>query len=198
MNILHVSSSPRGEASISRKLGSAIIEKIKAAHPDSTITERDLVKEPFPHLEEVHIQSFFTPAEARTAEHWAAIKHSDEVIAEIQTADIIVLEAPMYNFAIHSTLKAYFDHLVRSGLTFRYGENGVEGLVTGKKVYLVLSSGFIYSEGAFKEYDFVTPYVKTILGFIGLTDITVVRAEGTSLPDTKDMALQKALDSLTT
>jgi FMN-dependent NADH-azoreductase len=194
--ILHVISSPRGEASISIKLGNGIIEKIKIAHPDSVVKERNLIKNLFPHLEEAHIASFFTPAENRTPENLIAIKHSDEAIAEIMEADIIVIDAPVYNYAIHSTLKAYFDHIARAGVTFRYSENGAEGLVTGKKVYLAIASGGIYSEGPMQSFDFVAPYIKTFLGFLGITDITVVRAEGMGIPVVQDTALEKGLESV--
>ncbi len=194
--ILHIISSPRGEASFSIKLGHAIIQKIQAAYPGSTVKEVDLVKKQFPHLEESHLVSFFTPPANRTPENTAAIKHSDDAIGEILDADIIVIGAPLYNFSIHSTLKAWFDHIARAGVTFKYDENGVEGLIKGKKVYIAMSSGGIYSEGPMQSYDFVSPYLKIILGHIGMTDVTVFRAEGTSLPGIQDTALEKGIDSI--
>lgn len=194
--ILHIISSPRGEASFSIKLGNAIIDKIKAAYPASTVKERNLTKNLFPHLGQAHITSFFTAPESRTPEDVEAIQHSDEAISEILEADIIVIGAPLYNFSIHSTLKAWFDHIVRAGVTFHYGENGPEGLVKGKKVYIAMASGGIYTEGAMQDYDFVVPYLKKILTFTGMTDITVIRAEGTSMRATQDTALEKGIDSL--
>jgi len=194
--ILHIISSPRGTASLSIKLGNAIIEKIQSAYPGSTVQESNLVKKEFPHLEEAHITSFFTPAESRTPEDIVAIKHSDDAISEIKDADIIVSGAPLYNFSIHSTLKAWIDHIVRSGVTFKYDENGAEGLIKGKKVYIALSSGAIYSEGAMKPFDFVEPYLKTILSFIGMTDITIFRVEGSSIPGVQDTALEKGISSI--
>jgi len=194
--ILHIISSPRGTASLSIKLGNAIIEKIQSAYPGSTVQESNLVKKEFPHLEEAHITSFFTPAESRTPEDIVAIKHSDDAISEIKDADIIVIGAPLYNFSIHSTLKAWIDHIVRSGVTFKYDENGAEGLIKGKKVYIALSSGAIYSEGAMKPFDFVEPYLKTILSFIGMTDITIFRVEGSSIPGVQDTALEKGISSI--
>jgi FMN-dependent NADH-azoreductase len=194
--ILHIISSPRGEASFSIKLGHAIIQKIQAAYPGSTVTESNLVKKQFPHLEEAHITSFFTPAESRTPENLAAIKHSDEAIKEIMDADIIIIGAPLYNFNIHSTLKAWIDHIVRRDVTFKYDENGAEGLVKGKQVYIAFSSGFIYSEGPMQSFDFAVPYLNKLLGFLGMTDITVIRAEGTSIPGIQDTALEKAINSI--
>jgi FMN-dependent NADH-azoreductase len=127
------------------------------------VKESNLVKQQFPHLEKAHLTSFFTPAENRTPANIAAVKHSDEAIEEIKAADIIVIGAPLYNFSIHSALKAWIDHIVRAGITFRYDENGPEGLLKGKKVYIALSSGGMYSDGPMKPLDFVEPYLKHIL-----------------------------------
>ncbi|WP_069659547.1 FMN-dependent NADH-azoreductase [Arcticibacter eurypsychrophilus] len=194
--ILHIISSPRNGDSFSIKLGNAVIEKIQAEYPGSTVKESNLVKANFPHLEEAHLSSFFTPAESRTPENWAAVKHSDGAIQDIMDADIIVIGAPVYNFNIHSTLKAWIDHIARAGITFKYGENGPVGLVQSKKVYIALASGGVYSEGPMQSFDFVTPYLKAVLGFIGLKDITVFRVEGTSMPDLKEAALAKGIGSI--
>lgn len=194
--ILHVISSPRGKASYSIKLGYEIIEKLKTMYPGSTVKETNLVDHHFPHLEESHITSFFTPVENRTAENKEAIRHSDESIRDIMEADIIVIGAPMYNFSIHSALKAWFDHIVRKGVTFSYDSNGPRGMVQGKKVYVALSSGGVYSEGIMQSSDFVTPYIKFMLGFIGITDVTVFRVEGTSVPGIQETAWEKAVSSL--
>lgn len=196
MQILEILSSPRGAASYSNQLAHGLVEKLLAAHPGSTVQLHDLTSTLFPHLEEVHLQAFFTPAEGRTPDQQAAVRHSDEAIAELLAADTIVIGAPLYNFGIASTLKAWIDHIARAGVTFRYDANGPEGLVKGKKVYIALSSGGVYSEGPMKSYDFVAPYLQAFLGFIGMTDVTVVRVEGTSIPDLQATALQKALDSV--
>ncbi|OGX87510.1 FMN-dependent NADH-azoreductase [Hymenobacter coccineus] len=197
MNILNIISSPRKGASASIQLADGIIEKLQAAHAGSTVTVRDLATHPFPHLEEATLQSFFTPAEGRSPEHAAAVKHSDDAIQEIMDADIIVIGAPLYNFGIPSTLKAWVDHIARAGITFRYTANGPEGLVKGKKVYVALASGGIYSEGQMASYDFVAPYLKAVLGFLGMTDVTVARAEGMAMPGVQDTAVQKGIDSVT-
>ena len=196
MKILNLISSPRGDASFSIKLGDAIIQKLQAANPGSTVKIHDLVKTPFPHLEEVHLNSFFTPKENHTPEMTEAIKHSDQAIAEITDADVIVIGVPMYNFSIHSTLKAWIDHLARAGKTFQYTANGPEGLVKNKKVYLAIATGGVYSEGSMKAYDFTEPYLRTILGFLGMTNVTAFRVEGVNMPDLKDQALEKAVQSI--
>jgi len=194
--ILHIISSPRGAASNSIKLGHAIIEKIKETYPGSTVTERNLVTQKFPHLEESHITSFYTPKEHYTPENEAAVKHSDEAIAQIKDADIIVIGAPLYNFTIHSALKAWIDHIVRKGLTFEYDENGPKGLITGKKIYLAVATGGVYSEGPMQSYDFVVPYLKTILAFQGMTDVSVFRIEGTNVSELAEHAVEKGLSSI--
>lgn len=194
--ILHIISSPRGAASFSIKLGNAIVEKIQLTYPDSTLKELNLVQHQFPHLEEVHLNAFFTPVENRTPENLEAIKHSDDAIQDLKDADIIVIGAPLYNFHIHSTLKAWIDHIARAGITFKYDENGPEGLIKGKKVYVAIASGGIYSEGPMAQMDFIPPYLKGVLGFLGMTDLTVFRVEGTSIPGMADVALEKGINSI--
>ncbi len=196
MKILHLISSPRNEASFSIKLGKTVVDKLLAAHPGSTVKEHNLAKTPFPHLEEVHLNSFFTPKENLTPELTKAIKHSDEAIAEIMDADVIVIDVPMYNFGIPSTLKAWIDHIARAGKTFKYSEKGPEGLVQNKKVYLTIATGGIYSEGPMKAYDFTEPYLRTVLGFLGMTDVTTFRVEGMNMPELKDQALEKAIAAI--
>lgn len=195
--ILHIISSPQGEASISKKLGNTIVEKIKDKYPGSIVTERNLTTMPFPHLDQGQIGSWFTPAENRSPEQINAIKISDEAIAELMEADTYVIGAPFYNFAIPSTLKAYLDHIVRPGITFRYNENGEpEGFLKNKKVFIATSSSGVYSEGAFQSFDFVTPYLKFLLGLLGMTDINIVRVEGLRLDGIKETAFEKGVESI--
>jgi FMN-dependent NADH-azoreductase len=196
MKILNLISSPRGSQSFSIKLGDAIVEKLQQAYPGSTVTTRNLVAQPFPHLEESHLTSFFTPAEQHTPELAEAVKHSNEAIAELFDADAIVIGAPMYNYTIHSSLKAWIDHIVRAQKTFRYTENGPEGLVKGKKVYVAISSGGIYSEGDFKSMDFIEPYLRTVLGALGMKDVHFYRVEGVKIPGVQDTALEKGIESI--
>lgn len=189
--------SPQGEASMSRKLGKEIIGKIQARYPNSPVKERDLADEAFPHLDGLQIGSWFTPAENHTPEQAKAIQISDEAIAEMQEADIYVIGASFYNFAIPSTLKAYLDHIARPGITFRYKEDGTpEGFMKNKKAYIAIASSGVYSEGDFQSFDFVSPYLKFMLGFLGITDITTFRVEGLRVEGLQEYALQKGLESI--
>ncbi|QEC77518.1 FMN-dependent NADH-azoreductase [Mucilaginibacter ginsenosidivorax] len=194
--ILHIISSPRGAASLSIQLGNAIIKQLIGKYPGSIVHENNLVNEQFPHLEEAQIASFFTPAQSRTPENILAAKHSDDAIDEIREADIIVIGAPVYNFGIPSALKAWIDHIVRSGVTFKYDQNGAAGLINGKKIYIAMASGGIYSDGPMKPFDFVEPYLKHIFSFIGISDITVFRVEGSAIPGVQDTALEKGISSI--
>ncbi len=195
-NVLHIISSPRTNGSASRTLGNAIEEKLQEAYPEHVITTLDLLKNPFPHLGEEQVDSWFIPAENRTREQNEAVKRSDDAIAQLQASDIIIISVPIYNFGIPSSLKAYIDHIARGGMTFRYSENGFEGLVKNKKAYIAVASGSIFSEGDYQAYDFVVPYLKSVLGFIGITDISVFRAEGLGLPVVQDTALSKGIESI--
>ncbi len=192
-NILHVISSPSGENSISIKLGNAIVEKLVSEYPGSTVTEINVAKDPFPHLEENLIKATRTAAAPSDSE---ALKRSNNAVQQVQEADIIVIGVPLFNFGIPSTLKSWLDNIVRPGIAFTYSEKGVQGLITGKQVYLAVASGAIYSEGPMKDFDFGAPYLEKVLNFIGITDITTIRAEGVNIPNLKDIALQKAIDSI--
>lgn len=191
--ILNIISSPRGAGSYSIQLAQAVIDKLQAQHPGSIVKTVDLAKTPFPHLEEAQLAGFFTPPDQHTEEHREAIRHSDKAIQDIFDTDILVIGSPMYNFGVPSALKAWIDHIVRRGKTFSYSEKGPVALVPGKKVYLVLASGGVFSEGMLKEYDFVEPYMRWILGFIGLTDVTTIRVEGLAVPGLQESALEKAI-----
>lgn len=196
-NILHIISSPRGESSYSIRLGNAIIEKVQTLHPNSVVKVRNVANENLPHLSSSHLESFFAPKDALTDQNKETIRESDEAVAELQQADIIVIGVPLYNFGMPSSLKAWIDHVVRSGVTFQYGANGVEGLLKNKKVYIALASGGIYSDGAMQFMDSVSPYLKNVFAFVGITDFEIVRAEGTSMPDFMHTALEKGISSIT-
>ena len=180
-HILLIQSSSNLASSVSRDLSESYIKDYKAAHPDATVTERDLVTAPIPHLGVDLLGGFFGKPEALTDAQKAALAVSDTLVKEIEDASLIVIGVPMYNFSIPSALKAWIDHVIRAGRTFRYTDTGPQGLVTGKKAVLFLASGGVYSEGPYKPYDFQETYLRAILGFIGLTDVTVVRAEGLAL-----------------
>ena len=196
MQILQIIASVQGANSYSTRLSQGIIDKLRVAHPGSEVVVRNLATHPLPYMEEAHLQAYFTPAENRSPEQQAAVRHSDEAIAQVQAADVLVIGSPFYNFSVASSLKSWLDHLTRAGLTFRYTPTGPEGLIKGKKVYVAIASGGIYSEGPMQAYDFVAPYLRTMLGFLGLSDVTVARAEGVKLPEFQAQALQKGIDSV--
>lgn len=197
MQILHIISSARGAESYSTRLSQGIVNKLTEANPGSTVVVRNVATHPFPHLEEAHLQAYFAPAESRSPEQQQAVRHSDEAIAQVMAADVLVIGVPFYNFSIPSSLKAWLDHLTRANVTFRYTPTGPEGLIRGKKAYLAIASGGIYSEGPMQPYDFATPYLRWMLSFLGLTDVTVARAEGVKLPEFEPTALQKGLAGIT-
>jgi len=175
--ILHIDTSPMGERSVSRKLGAKVLAELQSRFPGSTLVTRDLVAKPLPHLNGLILGAFFTPAEQHTPELAAAAAESNAAIAELKAADIIVIGAPMWNFGIPSSLKAWIDHIARAGHTFKYGANGPEGMLDkGKKVIIVSSRGGIYSSGPMTAMDFQEDYLRSVLGFIGLTDISFVQA----------------------
>lgn len=179
--ILYVNSSVRHAGSISRQVSGEFITKLKAADPASTVVERDLTAYPVPHLTEQMMGAYFTPAEQRSAAQNETIKVSDNLVAEVMAADIVVIAAPMYNFSVSSTLKAWIDHIARAGVTFKYGANGPEGMVKGKKFYIFTSRGGVYSEGPAKVMDFHETYLRAVLGFLGITDITFIHSEGLAM-----------------
>lgn len=195
-NILKIISSPRRQDSFSNQLTDAIIDKLKSEYPGSQVKLHDLTARPFPHLEEAHLSSFYTVPEDRTKEQQQAVSHSDEAIQLITEADILVIGVPTYNFGVPSLLKAWIDHITRAGITFRYSDKGPEGLIKNKKVYLAISSGAVYSDGKMAAYDYTEPYLRAILGFVGLTDVTVLRVEGLAIPGIKETALEKAIQNI--
>ncbi|ASZ13919.1 NAD(P)H-dependent oxidoreductase [Chitinophaga pendula] len=194
--ILHLMSSLQGKESYSFKLGNAIVEKIQEKYPGSVLEELNLVDTEIPHLTPAVLRTFFIPGDQRTEQEKAAIRFSDEVVNQLLAVDTIVIGAPLYNFTIHSSLKAWIDHITRAGITFGYGANGPIGKVTGKKVYVAMSSGGVFSEGPNKANDFVAPYLKAFFGFLGMTDLTVFRAEGLKVPGVMEHAMEKAIESI--
>jgi FMN-dependent NADH-azoreductase len=180
-NILVIQSSPRRGESFSQKVAQSIADGFKKHHPDTQLTIRDLAKNPPPHVGAAFATGQYVPSEQRTADQAKALALSDTLIDELIAADVVVLAVPMHNFGPPSTLKAWIDHVVRKGRTFAYSNNGPEGLLKGKRAILVLARGGVYSEGPAKPFDFQEPYLRTILGFIGITDIDVVRVEGVAV-----------------
>lgn len=180
--ILHIDSSVRSSGSISRQLTSEFVQKLQAAHAGAKVIERDLAKNPIPHLSEQMMGAYFTPADQRTEEQARTVTLSDDLVTELMAADIVVVGAPMYNFSISSTLKAWIDHVARVGITFNYNEQGQPvGLVQGKKFYVFTSRGGVYSSGPAKVLDFHETYLRGVLGFLGITDVTFVHTEGMAM-----------------
>ena len=180
--ILIVESSPRGSKSASRTLASKVRARLEAQYPEAKIVERDLAQDNVPHLDEATLTAMSThdPIEAESLKD--ALHLSDQLTEELLSSDLLVIASPMWNFGIPSSLKAWIDHVVRAGKTFNYAGAGVEGLAKGKKAILVLASGGVFSEGPWKPWDTVEPYLRQILGFIGIDDVQTVRAESMNLP----------------
>jgi FMN-dependent NADH-azoreductase len=194
--ILNIVTSIKGDASFSNKLSNAILEKLKAEYNETQVKTLDLSKTPLPYLSELDISAFYTPEENRTEAHKETLRQSDLATTELLEADIIVIGVPLYNFGIPAVLKGWIDQVARAGKTFSYDENGPKGLLTDKKVFLSIASGAIFSDGPYKSYDFSEPYLRTVLGFLGITDITTFRVEGTAIPDFAENALPKALNAV--
>jgi FMN-dependent NADH-azoreductase len=174
-HILAVNSSISGEASVSRVLVEDALQRLLEVNPGATVTHRDLGNSPIPHLTPATVAGI--RADATTQEERATAAFSDELIDELRAADVIVIGAPMYNFSIPTGLRAWFDHVIRSRVTFSYTETGPQGLLTGKRVLVIESRGGLYSEGPNKAIDFQEPYLRTLLGFIGLSEVTFIHAE---------------------
>lgn len=189
---LLVTSSPRGIDSLSTRFATEIGHGIQA-RACGPLTVRDLAANPPPHITPAYIQGRITSPEDRTSEQVEAVRVAQELVDELKVADVIVLGSGMMNFGPPSQLKAWFDHVTWPGVTFGYGDTGPKGLLAGKKVYLVTATGGVFSEGAWAPFDFQTNYLLHLLGFIGLTDVEVVRVEGTVFgPDAVKAAIANA------
>jgi FMN-dependent NADH-azoreductase len=180
MNILQINASARRDGANSTRVANDIVARLRATHPGATLSVRDLAAEPHPVLDESTLGALFTPAEQRSAAQAARVALDDARIAELQAADAVVLGVPMYNFGISAQLKQWIDAVVRNGVTFRYTATGPEGLLKDKKVYVALARGGRYRG---TELDSQVPYLRTVLGFIGLTDVHFVYAEGLNMGD---------------
>ncbi|MDW5264576.1 MULTISPECIES: FMN-dependent NADH-azoreductase [Acidobacteriaceae] len=178
--LLHLDSSPL-ESSITRELTREFVKTWKAAHPDGAVIERDLAAHPPALIDATWVGSVHTPEAARTSEQAAALAISDQLIAELETADEYILGVAMHNFSVPSVLKLWIDQIARHGRTFTYDETGAEGLLKDKKATIVIASGGVYEVGTpAGAMNFVEPYLKAVLGFLGVTDINFVTASGAS------------------
>ena len=178
MNVLQINASARTQGSNSTRLADDIAARLRARHPHANLKLRDLAVTPHPVLDEAALGALFTPAEQRSAEQAARVAEDDALIAELQAADVLVLGVPMYNFGVPAQLKNWIDAIARVGVTFRYTEKGPEGLLKGKKVYAALARGGRYRD---TPADTQVPYLKTVLGFLGITDVHFVYAEGLNM-----------------
>lgn len=178
--ILYLKSSPRGDASYSSRVADHVIEELGRTHPGASVTERDLAREKPFHLDGAYLAALGTPEDQRNEEARVRVAHADKLIDELLGADIVVIAAAMINFSIPSTLKSWIDQVARAGRTFRYDEKGQShGLATGKRVILVQAHGGQYRNTQAQPIDFVTPYLKHMLGFMGMTDVETIHVEGT-------------------
>ena len=191
-HILHIDSSPRGERSISRTVTKDFITTWKQAHPDDTVTYRDLGHHPVAHVDEPWIAAAFTPPQDRSPELNQAIATSDALVDELLAADRYVFGVPMYNFGVPSTFKAYIDQIIRVGRTFAVNEQGFQGLVdSSKKMLVITARGGSYQQGTpAATYDLQEPYIRAVFGFIGITDIKFIHVD--KLTAAHDESLEKA------
>jgi FMN-dependent NADH-azoreductase len=181
--LLHINVSPRGSYSISRQLGNAAVQAWKEKNPGGRVIERDLANTPLTFVDLDWIAGAFSPPEQHNENHKRALALSDELVSEVLEADEIILATPMYNFAVPAALKAWVDHVVRAGKTFRYDATGKpQGLLAGKnkRVLAIVASGGSYGEGSgMTSMDFTVPYLRLIFGYMGISDVRFVQAGGT-------------------
>lgn len=186
--ILHISSSSNLQTSNTRRIGTVTVDALKKTHANAKVITRDLVKDSVPHISATMLGAMFG-GNADAPE----LALSKTLVDELFQSDVLVIEAPMYNFGIPSVLKAWIDHIARAGITFKYSATGVEGLVVGKKAIIVLSSGGVYTDGPMKAMEHNESYLRAVLGFIGITDIQSVYIEGVAYgPDKAAEALAAA------
>lgn len=178
MNILQINTSARSSGAQSTRLADIIVARLREANPAAQLVVRDLARDPHPTLDETALQALFTPESERNEAQRARVALDDALIAQLQAADTLVLGAPMYNFGVTAQLKNWLDAIARARVTFRYTENGPEGLLTGKTVYVALARGGKHRD---TERDTQVPYLKTMLGFLGMTDVRFIYAEGMAM-----------------
>ena len=192
---LILNTSVAGAASVSNRLTGEFAAQLRQRDPSVEIVTRDLAADPVPHLLPETVAGIRATAETETER--AALALSEQLLAELKAADLLVIGAPMYNFGIPSTLKTWFDYVLRAGISFRYTENGPEGLITGKKAVVIETRGGLYSEGPAVSLDSQEPHLRTMLGFMGVTDVVFVRAEKLGFgPEAVAAAIEGAIAEL--
>ena len=196
MNILIVSSSANGDRSVSDGLVSRYVEAVRAADPTATVVRRDVGAEPLPHLTSATVAAIKGEPETEAEREARAL--SDTLIAEMKAADVIVIASPMYNFGMSSTLKAWFDHVLRAGVTFRYTAEGPEGLLGDKKAVVIQSRAGAYGADGTPHMDAQEPHIRILLGFMGITDVRYITAEKLAFgPDAASASIEAAAAELT-
>jgi FMN-dependent NADH-azoreductase len=191
--ILLITSSPRVD-SHSTKVARSLAERLASRAPNSTVTVRDLTREPLPHIDDSFTTGLSLPADKLTPGQKDALALSDKLLKELLASDTIIIAAGMINLGIPSSLKAYIDYITRPGVAFKYTDKGPEGLIKGKKAYLVLARGGVYSQGPMKQLNFQDPYLRAALGLMGVTDIELIAIEGVAFgPEAADRAVGAAL-----
>jgi len=177
--ILYVTSSARGSASYSNQVAARVVDELRRAIPQMTLTVRDLGQDPLPHIDGDFVAATLSADGPSTQAQRAILARSDALVDELLAADVIVIATPMINFGVSTALKSWFDHIARAGRTFSYGEGGPKGLVAGKRVIVVAASGGNYS-GENAAFDFQLPWLRHMLAFLGMTDVEIIRVEGTA------------------
>lgn len=176
--VLRIDSSLFGDASVSKQLAGELLEQLRQQHTHFEIQQRDLVEQPLPHLDGAFLSALGSEKEVRSEQQQQQVELADRLINEVQQADTLIIGAPMYNFAIPSVLKSWFDYIARAGTTFRYGENGPEGLLKDKQAYVITSRGGIHKD---QQSDTMVPYLRTMLGFVGIEQVEFIYAEGLNM-----------------
>jgi len=191
--LLQINSSVFSDSGNSSALSNEFVQNWLAKHPDGKVIVRDLAKNQIPHLDSNAVGAFFTPAENRTAEQHALVAYSDNLIAELNSADAVVIGVPLYNFGVPSTLKAYFDQLARAGVTFKYTETGPVGLLADKPIHIIAARGGFHAGQA---SDSQTGFLNSFLNFLGFRSINYIYAEGLSIGDAKEKSLTVAREQI--
>jgi FMN-dependent NADH-azoreductase len=197
--ILIISASPRGSESASRTTAQTLEARLRQEFPDAKYVYRDLAEEPLPHLDSNVLKAIASKDEKEVEAHREAGRLSDTLTEELLASDLLVIATPTWNFGIPSLLKAWIDLVVRPGKTFRYGDAGVDGLARGKRAILVIASGGVFTDGPWKPWDHVEPYLRQILKFIGIENVQIVRVEGLNIPPLAASAIpnaEKAINEL--
>jgi FMN-dependent NADH-azoreductase len=194
MKVLHIESSIFADAGVSSQLSRELIDRLKQQHPGLEVIEKRFAEQPVPYFDSQVLQALTTEPDQRSTEQQQIVEFADRQIAELQQADILVIGMPMYNFGVPSMLKSWFDFVARAGVTFRYTEQGPEGLLKGKKAYLIATRGGKY-QGT--EADSQTPFVTTFLKFLGINDIHIIYAEGLNMGEhQREAAIKQARQSI--